>query len=149
MSSLSETLLAADRRPRVVADLVSVIDAEVKDKKGLGGVAVKGGYAAVRKVSPTIAATATDRMLPEFATALQPFWDDFSADRAGAGDFGTYLAGRGDEAADALLAVTDARAAATQREPLRRAYNGLRGKAKGHVQQALPRLGKVVQQHAS
>lgn len=147
MSSLSETLLAADRRPSVVADLVSVIDAEVKDKKGIGGITVKGAYAAVRKVSPTIAAGATDRMLPDFATALQPFWDDFGADRAE--DFGTYLAGRGDEAADALLAVTDARAAATQREPLRRAYNGLRGKAKGHVEHALPRLGKVVQQHAS
>ena len=145
MSSLSEALLAADRRPAVVADLVSVIDAEVKDKKGLGGVAVKGGYAAVRKISPTIAAGATDRMLPDFASALQPFWDDFD----GTGDFGGYLAGRADAAADALLAVTDARAAATQREPLRRAYNGLRGKAKGHVEQALPRLGRVVQQHAS
>lgn len=145
MSSLTESLLAADSRPAVVTDLVSVIDAEVKEKKGLGGVAVKGGYAAVRKVSPTIAASATDRMLPDFAAALQPFWDDFD----GAGDFGAYLAGRGDEAADALLAVTDARAAATEREPLKRAYNGLRGKAKAHVEQALPRLGKVVQQHAS
>ena len=143
--SLSETLLAQDRRPQVVADLVSVIDAEVKDKKGLGGVAVKGGYAAVRKVSPSIAASSTDRMLPEFAVALQPFWDDFD----GNGDFGAYLAGRGDEASDALLAVTDARAAATEREPLKRAYNGLRGKAKAHVEQALPRLGQVVQQHAS
>jgi len=147
MSSLSEALLAADRRPRVVTDLVSVIDAEVKDKKGIGGVAVKGAYAAVRKVNPTIAADATNRMLPQVAQALQPFWDDFGA--AGAADFGAYLAGRGSEAADALLAVTDARAAATEREPLRRAYNGLRGKAKGHVEQALPRLGKVVQQHAS
>lgn len=147
MSSLSQALLAPDRRPAVVTDLVAVIDSEVKTKKGIGGVAVKGGYAAVRKVSPTIASDATNRMLPEVAQALQPFWDDFSA--ADAGDFGAYLAGRGDEAADALLAVTDARAAATSREPLRRAYNGLRGKAKGHVEQALPRLGKVVQQHAS
>lgn len=146
MSSLSEALLAADRRPSVVADLVTVIEAEVKDKKGVGGVAVKGGYAAVRKFNPTVAADATNRMLPQVAEALQPFWDDFSD---GAGDFGAYLAGRSDQVADALLAVTDARAAATEREPLRRAYNGLRGKAKGHVEQALPRLGKVVQQHAS
>ncbi|RNI23864.1 DUF6918 family protein [Flexivirga caeni] len=145
MSSLSDTLLAPDRRPAVVADLVSVVNAEVKEKKGVGGVTVKAGYAAVRKVSPSIAASATDRMLPDFATALQPFWDDFG----GAGDFGAYLAERGDAAADALLSVTDARAAATDREPLKRAYQGLRGKAKGHVQQALPRIGRVVQQHAS
>ncbi|WP_265443658.1 DUF6918 family protein [Flexivirga meconopsidis] len=142
--TLSESLLAADTRPAVVADLVGVIDAEVKGKKGLGGVAIKGGYAAIRKVSPTIATTATDRMLPDFAAALQPFWADFG----GAGDFGSYLSGRGDEVADALLQVTDRRAAATDREPLKRAYNGLRGKAKDNVKAALPRLGAVVQQHA-
>ena len=143
--TLSETLLAADRRPQVVADLAAVIDAEVKDKKGLSGGAIKAGYAAVRKFNPTIASDATNRMLPEVATALQPFWADF----AGAGDFGDYLAGRGDEVADALLAVTDKRAAATEREPLKRAYKGLRGKAKDNVKQALPRLGTVIQQHAS
>lgn len=145
MATLPEALLNPDRRPQVVADLVSVIDAEVKDKKGIGGIAVKGGYAAVRKISPTIAASATDRMLPDFASALQPFWADFS----GTGDFGDYLAGRSGEVSDALLAVTDARAAATDREPLKRAYNGLRGKAKSHVEQALPRLGRVVQRHAA
>ena len=143
--TLSETLLAADRRPQVVADLAAVIDAEVKDKKGLSGGAIKAGYAAVRRFNPSIASDATNRMLPDVATALQPFWDDF----AGAGDFGAYLAGRGDEAADALLAVTDKRAAATDREPLRRAYKGLRGKAKDNVKQALPRVGRAIQQNAS
>lgn len=143
--TLSETLLAADRRPRVVADLAAVIDAEVKGKKGLSGGAIKAGYAAVRKFNPTIATDATNRMLPEVATALQPFWDDF----AGTGDFGAYLAGRGDEAADALLAVTDKRAAATDREPLRRAYKGLRGKAKDNVKQALPGVGRAIQRNAS
>lgn len=145
MSSLSETLLAADRRPKVVDDLVEVINAEVKDKKGVSGVAIKGAYATVRKFNPTVASDATNRMLPQVVTALQPFWDDF----AGSGDFGQYLAGRSSEAADALLAVTDARAEATTREPLRRAYKGLRGKAKENVEQALPRLGNAVQQNAS
>lgn len=143
--TLCGTLLASDRRSQVVADLAGVIDAEVKDKKGLSGVAIKAGYAAVRKFNPTVASDATNRMLPEVATALQPFWDDF----AGSGDFGAYLAERGDEVADALLAVTDKRAAATTREPLKRAYKGLRGKAKDNVKQALPRLGRIIQQHGS
>ncbi|WP_145225122.1 DUF6918 family protein [Rudaeicoccus suwonensis] len=142
--TLSETVLDPARRPHLVADLVGVVDAEVKDKKGLGGMAIKGAYAAVRKVSPTIAETATDRMLPDFAVALDPFWVDFG----GAGDFGAYLAGRGDEVADALLAVTDRRAAATDRAPLQKAYGSVRGKAHENVKAALPRLGATFQRYA-
>lgn len=142
--TLSSSLLDEQRRPAVVADLVAVIDAEVKDKKGVSGAAIKAGYATVKKVSPNIASSATNRMLPDFATALEPFWVDFG----GAGDFGGYLAGRGDEAAEALLAVTDARAQASTKKPLQRAYNGLRGRAKENVKAALPRIGAVLQRHA-
>lgn len=112
--SLSSTLLDEQRRPAVVTDLVAVIDAEVKDKKGMSGAAIKAGYATVQKVSPNITTSATNRMLPDFASALEPFWTEFG----GTGDFGSYLAGRGDDAAEALLAVTDARAAASTRKPL-------------------------------
>lgn len=142
--TLSAALLDEQRRPAVVADLAAVIDAEVKDKKGLSGAAIKAAYAAAKKVSPSIASSATDRMLPEFATALEPFWNDFG----GNGDFGQFLAERGDQSSDALLSVTDQRAQATSREPLKKAYGSLRGKAKENVTAALPRIGAVVQKHA-
>ncbi|AKU15844.1 DUF6918 family protein [Luteipulveratus mongoliensis] len=143
--TLAATLLEEQRRPAVVADLASTIDAEVSDKKGLSGAAVKAAYATAKKVRSDIAASATDRMLPDFATALEPFWADFG----GAGDFGSYLSGRGDEAADALLSVTDKRAEATSREALRKGYKSLRGKAHDNVKAALPRIGAVVQKHAA
>lgn len=142
---LSESLLKTDRRPQVVHDLAKVIDAEVKSKKGMAGMAVKAGYVAVRKVSPTVTTSATDRMLPDFATALDPFWDHFVA--SGEQDFGSFLAARSGEVSDALLKVTDERAARTEREPLKRAYGGLRGKAKDHVIAALPSIGSTLQQH--
>ncbi|KNX38129.1 DUF6918 family protein [Luteipulveratus halotolerans] len=142
--TLAATLLQEQVRPAVVADLAATIDAEVSDKKGLSGTAVKAAYATAKKVSPTIASSATNRMLPEFASALEPFWADFG----GNGDFGAYLAGRGDEAADALLSVTDKRAESTDRDVLRKAYGSLRGKAHDNVKAALPRIGAAVQKHA-
>lgn len=142
--SLPEILLAPERRPAVVADLAAVVDQEVAGKSGLGGMAVKQGYAAVRKVKPDIARVASQRLLPDFATALDPFWADFG----GQGDFGAYLAGRGDEASEALLAVTDARIQDVRREAIRKVYSALRGKAGEHVKAALPRLGRVIQKHA-
>ncbi|MDE9364212.1 hypothetical protein PZ938_01200 [Luteipulveratus sp. YIM 133132] len=143
--TLAASLLDEQRRPAVVADLAATIDTEVSEKKGLSGTAIKAAYGTAKKVRSDIAASATDRMLPEIATALEPFWVDFG----GVGDFGGYLAGRGDEAADALLAVTDRRAEATDRDVLRKAYGSLRGKAHDNVKAALPRVGAVVQKHAA
>jgi hypothetical protein len=144
--SLSEKLLVEPVRTAVIADLVNVVDQEVSDKKGFSGAAVKAGYAAGKKVMPNLAERAVTRMLPDFATAADPYWNDFR--QSGGGDFGQYLADRGPEAARALLAVTDARVAATSREALKRAYKPLRGKAAEHVQAALPRLGSVLQKYA-
>jgi len=143
--SLSEALLADDARPAVVEDLIEVVRQEVSDKKGLSGAAVKTAYAAAARVMPDLVQRGVTGLLPAFAGALDPFWDDF---QAAGGDFGAYLAGRGPAASSALLAVTDARVEASSREPLKKAYAALRGKAAGHVEAALPRLGRAVQRHA-
>jgi hypothetical protein len=144
--SLSKQLLAEPVRSAVVADLVDVVQQEVGDKKGLSGTAVKAGYGAARKVMPDLTERGVKRMLPDVVRTLDPYWRDFQA--AGGGDFGQYLAGRGPEAAEALLAVSDSKVQSTSREPLKKAYKPLRGKAGGHVQEALPRLGAVIQKHA-
>lgn len=146
--SLSETLLADDRRSAVVADLGAVVEAEVKDKKGISGAAIKTGFAAARKVSPGLTDRALNRMLPDFAVALDPFWADFTAGGGGGADFGSYLSGRKAEVSTALLAVTDKRVEGSSREAIKKAYRGMRGKAEENVQAALPRLGAAVQRHA-
>ncbi|QDP96099.1 hypothetical protein FOE78_09480 [Microlunatus elymi] len=144
--SLSEKLLAEPARTAVISDLVVVVEQEVGEKKGISGTAVKAGYGAVRKVMPDLSKRAVVRLLPDCAVALDPFWDDFRT--SGEAEFGKYLAGRGDEASQALLAVTDAKVAATSREVIKKAYKPLRGKAGDHVQAALPRLGSTLQKHA-
>lgn len=144
--SLSTQLLRKQTRPAVVADLVEVVRHEVASKKGVGGIAIKTGYAGATKVVPDLVLRAVRKLLPDFARALDPFWDDFAA--SGDGDFGQYLAARGPEASAALLAVTDAKAASSSREQLKKVYRALRGKADDHVRAALPRLGSTLQQHA-
>lgn len=140
-------LLSDDRQPAVVTELVGVVDAEVKAKKGLGGTAIKAAYAAASKVSPGLTGKAVTRMLPDFADALDPYWTEFAA--AGGGDFGAFLASRGTAVAGALLAVTDRRIEGSSKDVLKKAYRGIRGKAQENVTAALPRVGAAVQRHAS
>ena len=144
--SLSEKLLAKSNRAAVVSDLVEVVEQEVGEKKGISGTAVKAGYGAVRKVMPDLTKRAVVKLLPDCAVALDPFWADFES--SGGGDFGDYLAGRGPEASQALLEVSDAKVAGTSREVIKKAYKPLRGKAADHVRTALPRLGATLQKHA-
>lgn len=145
--TLNAILLDPTRRPTVVTDLQTLVDAEVSDSGGVSGAVIKTGYATVKKVKPGIVTSAVDKMLPQFATALEPFYADY---RASAGnDFGAYLAGRPAEAADALLGVTDARAERSNSDALKKVYGKLRPQGQRNVEEALPRLGRLIDQHAS
>ncbi|KAA1429383.1 DUF6918 family protein [Nocardioides antri] len=145
--SLSKQLLNKQTRPAVVKDLVEVVRQEVAAKKGVSGTAIKAGYAGATKMMPDLVRRGVRKLLPDFARALDPFWDDFVA--SGSQDFGQHLAARGPEASAALLAVTDAKLESSSRDQLKKVYRALRGKADGHVQAALPRLGAALQRHAS
>ena len=144
--TLSKQLLRKNTRPAVVKDMVEVVQREVGSKKGVSGAAIKAGYGAASRVVPNLTERALDKLLPDFARALDPFWDDFEASEGT--DFGRHLADRGPEASAALLAVTDAKVAGSGREPVKKAYKALRGKADVHVQAALPRAGAALQRHA-
>jgi hypothetical protein len=144
---LKTALLDDAKRPAVVADFGALIDAEVAAKGGVSGAVIKTGYAAVKKIKPGFVAHAIGSLLPGFVEALEPLWAEHRT--AGGGDFGAFLAARPDRSADALLAVTDARAKASTRESLKKLYEKLRPSAKKNVVEALPRLGKVIDKHAA
>lgn len=144
--ALQETLLEASRRPAVLADAQDLVDAEVSSKKGASGLAVKGGYAAVKKVSPSIVPDAVESLLPQFSARLEPYWAEFKA--SGTGTFGEFLAARGEEVADSLLGVTDERIEASSRAGVKKVYSTMRPSAKKNVVEALPSLGDLVAKHA-
>jgi hypothetical protein len=145
--TLKEILLDSSRRPAVVTDLQGLVDAEVSDKSGVSGAVVKTGFAAVKKIKPGIIPAAVDTLLDDFAGALEPFYGDYRT--SGGNDFGAYLTGRSDEAADALLSVTDARAEKSSRDSIKGMYSKLRPNGKKNVAEALPRLGQLIDKHAA
>ncbi|MFT4125946.1 MAG: hypothetical protein QM662_06910 [Gordonia sp. (in: high G+C Gram-positive bacteria)] len=141
MSDSLQPLLDTNRQA-AVDDLVAVIDAEVKGKKGVSGTVVKGAYAAAQKVKPGIVRKATNQLLPQFVAALTPFWDSKPAGTP----FGDHLAANADAASEALLKVTD-NEVESAKAPLVKAYNSLRGKAKEHVTDALPAVGAAIEKN--
>src|SRR6266849_9929201 len=120
---------------------------EVAGMSGISGTAVKLAYKTVITFAPGHVRFMVESLLPRMVDNLQPFWADFNT--SGGSEFGDYLAKRGDEVSDALLSVTDARAAASDRPTIIRAYGSVRGSAVRHVEAALPRLGNLVLKYAA
>jgi hypothetical protein len=146
-ATLTEILLAPDTKPQVVADCYALIEQEISEKSGVSGTAVKLAYKTVNTFKPGHIRFMVKDLLPEMVARLEPFWADFVS--SGGADFGDYLAKRGEEVSQALLTVTDARAEASRRPTIIKAYNTVRGSAGRHIQAALPRVGDLVQKYAA
>ena len=145
-TTLQQTLLAPDTRPRVIDDCQALINQEVAGMSGISGTAVKLAYKTVSTFSADHVRYMVDSLLPRMAEELEPYWVDFGA--SGDSEFGDYLARRGEEVSQALLSVTDARGAASKRPIITRAYGAVRDKAARHVTAALPNVGALVQKYA-
>ena len=145
-ATLQEILLAPGRRPKVIADCNALIEHRMSEMSGISGTAVKLAYKTASTFAPGHIKHMVDTLLPNMANQLQPYWADFNT--SGGSEFGDYLAKRGPEVSEALLSVTDARAAASKRPIIYRAYNTVRGGAAKHVQAALPDVGDLVMKYA-
>jgi hypothetical protein len=146
-ATLQELLLAPDTRPRVIDDCYTLIQQEVSDNSGIRGTAVKVAYKTVTTFAPGHVRYMVEALLPDMVSKLEPYWADFNA--TGGPAFGDYLTERGGEVSEALLSVTDARAAASDRPTIIRAYKTVRGGAVKHVEAGLPRVGEMVGKYTS
>ena len=146
-TTLQDILLAPENQPHVIADCLKLIEQEVSAKSGVSGTAVKLAYKTANTFASGYIQSTVESLLPDMVTALEPLWADFST--SGAADFGDYLVKRGDEVAEALLAVTDEQAKVSQRPTILKAYGAVRGGAPKHIVAALPNLGALVQKYAA
>jgi hypothetical protein len=144
MPSLTDALTEPDKKKVIIDDCVDLLDAEVKDKGGLSGLAIKAGYSAVKGVRPGFIRQAVTDLVPEFAAALDPIWKDGKEQGKTTPEF---FAANSSRVADALLAITDAKAKRAKSGLVKSTYDKLRGTAKKNVEQAVPRLGKLVEKH--
>jgi len=143
MDTLAEVLGDPVRRRAVVKDAALLVESEVRGKRGMRGMALKGGYKSMKRIKPGIVEEALDMLLPQFAPAVDPY---FARGRE-AGSVESYFMSHADEIADALLGVTDRRAARANNRVMKKVYDGLRGQAKVHVVDAIPGLSRLVSKH--
>lgn len=143
---LEEQFKDPSLRSRVVADAVSVLEAEVKDKSGLGGLAIKAAFGVVQGVSPGIITRLVNGLLDDFSRSLEPFYQG----AVGSGKSpGSGVIAQPAAVANALLAVTDRRAARANGDVVKKTYEKLRPTAQKHVEAAAPRLGGLLDRHAA
>jgi len=146
MSDLSEALTSEAKKAVVVDDCLALIDAEVAEKGGISGLAIKAGYAAVKGVKPGFIKQAVNDLLPDFAQALEPLYQEAKSGNRPVAEFFNANTGR---VADALLAITDGKASRSKSGVVKGTYDKLRGSAKKNVEAAVPRLGKMIEKHTN
>lgn len=145
-ATLGQILLTPATRPKVAADCYLLLEQQIAETAGVSGAAVKLAYKTVNAVRPGHIRHMIGALLPELVGRLEPYWADFLI--SGGAGFGDYLAKRGDEVSQALLSVTDARAAASSRPAIIKAYGSVRGSALKHIEAALPHVGDLLTKYA-
>lgn len=144
MTRLAEVLTSEDKKSRVVTDTLQIIDAEVADKGGISGMAIKAGYKAVKGIKPGFLEKVVSDLLPEFADAVEPIYREAVEKNRPVRDY--FVENRA-RVADSLLAITDGRARRTKSGVVKATYDRLRGSAKKNVEEAVPRLGGLIEKH--
>jgi hypothetical protein len=146
MPNLTEALTSDTQKSAVVEDCLALIDAEVADKGGLTGLVIKAGYKTVQGVKPGFVRQVVIDLLPEFAQALDPLYQESRASGRGVRE---YFDANFTRVADALLTITDEKAKRSKSGMVKGTYEKLRGGAKKNVEAAVPRLGAMIEKHAS
>jgi len=148
--SLKDLLLEPGLRPRVVADCCALIDEEVASKRGFSGLAIKGGYAVFKKVKKGALSSAVNWLLDDFVEVLDEYYRRYEGLKAGRpASYGDYLVANGPQVAESLLKITDRKQEQSTNRAVRGAYKKLRPSASRHTQDALPRVGALVQRYVA
>lgn len=138
MTTLAQILLAPGHREIVVGQTAGWIERYVADRGGFKGLTLKAALKALKALRHDALELGIDRLLPDFAAALDPLFQRFRA--RGDGTFGAYVAEHVDEATAALMAVTDTRAARSSHTGLKSIYRRLRGTLESELRAVLPKL---------
>lgn len=145
MGNLESALLAPEKRPQVVADCAALIDAEVASKSGVSGFAIKAAFKTIQAFKRNIVPESVDALLDDFVAVLEPYYAEFT--EGGGGDVQAFLVQHDTRIADAMLGITDQRAARSKHTTLVKAYQKLRPKGQEQVVQAMPRIGGLLRKH--
>lgn len=144
--SVAEVLLKPPKREEIVRESQRVLDAEVADKRGVSGLAVKGTFKIVKGVKPGLIPQVIDGLLDDFMKKIEPFWQGWKDDAKGR-TCTQHFIDNGPGVADALLSITDDRAKRNKNRILVKSYMKLRPKGREHVIASMPRVGAMIEKH--
>jgi hypothetical protein len=140
-SSLSEQLLAPERRFEWIDCIEEVITDEVAGKRGLQGTSLRVAYRTLRAGRPDVVRRVLNRCWPEWVRVFASRCDDVPA-----GGLEAAFALHQDDLAEGMLVVVDHYAAKTNTPVVERLYRSLRGHAREHVVFALPKVARAIEQ---
>ncbi len=141
MLTLQQILDEPALKSQFMAGAKQILESEVSSKRGVSGLAIKAGFATVKKVKPGILDSLLEVLLPAFAPAMEPHMEKA---QVAAGGIQPYFGAHAGEIADTLLSVTDAKAARANNAVLKKTYRSLRGQAHKHTAQAIPAVGELL-----
>ncbi len=144
--SVAEVLLKPPKREEIVRESERVLDAEVADKRGVSGFAVKGTFKLVKGVKPGLIPQVIDGLLDDFMKKIEPFWQNWKDHDQGR-TCQQHFIDNGPAVADALLEITDERARKNKNRVLVKSYMKLRPKGREHVIASMPRVGAMIEKH--
>ena len=146
MASLHDFIKTPEMRNKIIDHSLRVLDAEVADKRGIGGMAVKTGYKVINGIQPGFIRGVVDNLLDEFLTALDPIYQEALEKGVSPRD---HFVANPSQVAESLLAITDAKATRAKNKIVKKTYDKLRSGAKEHVMAAVPRLGDMLATYVS
>lgn len=133
------------RQARVLREGAALIDGEVAARGGVGGFALKAGYAAIKRLRPDIIEDSLRQLFPYFAPVLQRH-----VDAAGSADaVPKHFRSEAAQIADDLLAITDEKARSAQNRLMKKTYASLRGQAHKETTRSMPAVGDWLGRYAS
>lgn len=140
--SLGELVKDAAVRASLIEDCNRLLTAQVSQKRGVSGMALKTAYRVVQGIGPTYVQGAIGRTLPSTLEALEPIWQEGVA----SGNPVQYLDQHRSRTADRILSVTDHRIQYAS-GPIVGVYNKLRQSVKADVEAAVPALASILERH--
>lgn len=145
MTRLADILSRDDVRQRLVDEMSRLVEEEVSQRRGVMGFTLRSGYRVVTAFGNDFVRRAVDELVESFIAELDPLLDEHGALEG----FEEYLVANRQRVADRMLRVTDARRDACNNIPLRRAYDSLSPVARGSVERAVPRIGRLLQRYVN
>ena len=140
-----KTTLLGPQRPDIVEALSDLATTTVDSTSGLTGMALKSVLKAATAVREDIVPHVIDRILPDLADALDPYWRTYSAG-VSAETFGAYLHENAEPVSADLARIADAYAKDNAPASLHRVYTSARNKGVEVLKKHLEQLGNTLEE---